>query len=81
MKKLKIPAGTKNGTRFKAKGEGIKDTNGIQHDILVDVLVETPTNLTKEQKELLEKLQKTFTDSNLPEGKALKDALDKFYKE
>lgn len=81
MKKLKIPAGTKNGTRFKAKGEGIKDTNGRQHDILVDVLVETPTNLTKEQKELLEKLQKTLTDSNLPEGKVLKDASDKFYKE
>ena len=81
MKKMKIPAGTKNGTRFKAKGEGIKDTNGIQHDILVDVLVETPTNLTKEQKELLEKLQKTFSSSNFPEGKALKDSADKFYKE
>lgn len=81
MKKLKIPAGTKNGTRFKAKGEGIKDIDGRQHDILVDVLVETPTNLTKEQKELLEKLQKTFTDGNLPEGKALKDSADKFYKE
>ena len=56
MKKLKIPAGTKSGARFKAKSEGIKDVNGKQHDILVDVLVETPTNLTKEQKDLLEKL-------------------------
>ena len=81
MKKLKIPAGTKNGTRFKAKSEGIKDVNGKQHDILVDVLVETPTNLTKEQKDLLEKLQETMKVDNSPEATAWKAAAERFFKE
>lgn len=81
LKKLKIPAGTKSGTRFKAKNEGIKDLNGKQHDILVDVFVETPTNLSKEQKELLEKLQKSLKDSNMPETKQWKATAESFYKE
>ena len=67
IKKLKIPAGTKNGARFKAKNEGLKDINGVQHDIIVEVLTETPASLTAEQKDLFKKLQKSFTDSNLPE--------------
>ncbi len=56
--KMKVPAGTQNGTDFKLSGHGVphlrKDTRGAH---IVTVNVDTPTKLTKEQKELLEKFK------------------------
>ncbi|MCJ8006884.1 molecular chaperone DnaJ [Lederbergia wuyishanensis] len=52
--KLKIPAGTQTGTRFRLRGKGVQNVRGYgtgdQH-ILVKVI--TPTKLTEEQKQLL----------------------------
>lgn len=51
---MKIPAGTQSGTDFKLAGKGvphIRDKNRGSH--IVTILVDTPTNLTKEQKEAL----------------------------
>ncbi|KUP06036.1 molecular chaperone DnaJ [Bacillus coahuilensis m2-6] len=52
--KLKIPAGTQTGTRFRLKGKGVPNVRGYgvgdQHVI---VKVVTPTKLTDKQKELL----------------------------
>jgi molecular chaperone DnaJ len=53
--RMKIPAGTQSGTDFKLSGHGVphiqKDTRGAH---IVSVIVDTPTKLTKRQKELLE---------------------------
>ncbi|WP_066326264.1 molecular chaperone DnaJ [Anoxybacteroides amylolyticum] len=52
--KLKIPAGTQTGTKFRLKGKGVPNVrgygNGDQHVI---VRVVTPTKLTEKQKQLL----------------------------
>ena len=52
--KLKIPAGTQTGTKFRLKGKGVPNVRGYgvgdQH-ILVRIL--TPTKLTDKQKQLL----------------------------
>ena len=52
---MKVPAGTQSGTDFKLSGHGIphlrSNTRGAH---IVSVVVETPTKLTKKQRELLE---------------------------
>lgn len=52
--KLKIPAGTQTGTRFRLRGKGVQNVRGFgtgdQH-VLVKII--TPTKLTERQKELL----------------------------
>ena len=56
---LKIPAGTQSETRFRLRGKGTKNpksSNSSRGDQYVVVHVETPTNLTSEERELLEKL-------------------------
>jgi molecular chaperone DnaJ len=54
---LKIPAGTQSGEVFKLKGKGIRDIRGHgRGDLIVRVVVKTPTNLSKEQKALLREL-------------------------
>jgi molecular chaperone DnaJ len=53
--KLTIPAGTQSGRLFRLKGKGVKDHRGYVGDHYVKILVETPTHLSKEQKDLLVK--------------------------
>lgn len=52
---MKIPAGTQSGTDFKLSGHGVphlrSDKRGAQ---IITIRVETPTKLTKKQRELLE---------------------------
>lgn len=56
--KLKIPAGTQSGKVFRLSGRGIKDVHSERKgDHLVSVTVETPTRLSKKQKELLEEFE------------------------
>lgn len=56
--KLKIPAGTQSGEVFRLKGKGIKHLSRFGHgDHYVRIQVVTPKNLTREQREILEKLK------------------------
>jgi molecular chaperone DnaJ len=52
---LVIPRGTQPGKVFRLRGRGVPDVNGRggRGDLLVQVVVDTPTELTKEQEELL----------------------------
>jgi molecular chaperone DnaJ len=52
--KLKIPAGTQTGTKFRLKGKGVPNVRGYgQGDQHIIVRVVTPTKLTEKQKQLL----------------------------
>lgn len=57
--RMKIPAGTQSGTPFRLSGHGVplmrSDNDRGPH--IVTVIVETPKNLTKRQKELLEEFR------------------------
>jgi molecular chaperone DnaJ len=55
--KLKIPAGTTSGRTFRVRGKGVPRAKGGAGDLLVTVKVEVPSKLSKEEKELLAKLQ------------------------
>jgi molecular chaperone DnaJ len=51
---LVIPRATQPGKVFRLRGRGVPDVNGRgRGDLLVQVVVDTPTDLTKEQEELL----------------------------
>jgi molecular chaperone DnaJ len=55
---LKIPAGTQPNSTFRLKGKGMNRLRGGRGDQYVVVEVEIPTNLTDEQRALLEKFGK-----------------------
>ena len=58
-KKLQIPKGTQPGDVFRFKGEGIPSLRGHgRGDQIIQVLVKTPTGLTKKQEALLEEFAK-----------------------
>ncbi len=55
--KLKVPAETQTGRLFRLRGKGVTSVRGgAQGDLLCRVIVETPVNLSGEQKELLKQL-------------------------
>jgi curved DNA-binding protein len=56
---LKVPPGTQSHTKMRLKNYGLPTANGKgRGDQLVRIIVETPANLTKKQKTLLEELAK-----------------------
>ncbi|WP_431065788.1 molecular chaperone DnaJ [Methylotuvimicrobium sp.] len=60
--KLKIPAETQTGKLFRLRGKGVKPVRGgAIGDLLCRVQIETPVHLTKEQKEMIEKLGESLT--------------------
>lgn len=56
--RMKIPAGTQSGTDFKLSGHGVPKLKGSSRGAhIVTLLVDTPSRLNKQQKELLEKFK------------------------
>lgn len=61
--KFKIPEGTQTGTKFRIKQKGFTSVNGrYKGDFIFTVIVQTPKKLSKEQRELLEKLAITMNE-------------------
>jgi len=58
--KVKIDAGTQPGKILRLRGKGIPDINGYgKGDLLVKINVWVPSNLTKEEKKILEKFKES----------------------
>lgn len=63
--KYTVPEGTQTGTSFTLRGKGIPDINSKRKgDLIVTVTVETPKNLTPEQKKLLTEFSKSLGENN-----------------
>ncbi len=55
MVRMKIPAGTQSGTDFKLSGHGVPHINSDRRGPhIVNIVVDTPTKLSKKQKKILE---------------------------
>lgn len=55
---MKVPAGTQSGTDFKLSNHGVPHIRGDKRGPhIVTIIVDTPTKLTKQQKELFENLR------------------------
>jgi len=66
---LIIPSGTQSGAVFSLKGEGLPDLKHRKRgDLLVEVALHTPTNLTPRQEELLKKFLKLEEDLSITEN-------------
>jgi molecular chaperone DnaJ len=56
--KMKIPAETQTGAKFRLRNKGIKPLRSSDHgDLICHVVVETPVKITERQKELLRELE------------------------
>lgn len=59
--KLKIPAETQTGKLFRMRGKGVRSVrSGTVGDLICKVVIETPVNLSEQQKELLQQLQESM---------------------
>src|ERR1700761_1442494 len=67
--KVKIPEGTQSGRRFRLQGKGMPVLRARQSgDMYVQVMVETPQNLTKKQRELLSEFDSLSSTATQPES-------------
>lgn len=59
--KLRVPSETQTGKMFRLRNKGVKSVRStMTGDLLCRVVIETPVNLTKQQKDLLEQLAETM---------------------
>ena len=83
--KLKIPEGAQTGKLFRLRGKGVTPVRGgSPGDLLCRVVVETPVNLTKRQRELLEELRQTLEaegSSQSPRAKSWFDGVKNFFED
>jgi molecular chaperone DnaJ len=69
---LKIPEGTQSGTTFRIKNKGVPVLQGRgKGDLFVEVRSQTPTKLTKRQRELLQELDGLTRIENKPQRSTL----------
>jgi molecular chaperone DnaJ len=69
---LKIPEGTQSGKELRIRGKGVPVLNGHgKGDLVVRVVVQTPTRLTKRERELLQDLDSTTRVENKLERPSL----------
>src|SRR5262244_1876678 len=67
--KVKVPSGTQSGRRFRIASRGMPVLRSRQMgDMYVQVVVETPQNLTKRQQELLGEFEKLSSGATQPEA-------------
>lgn len=76
---IDIPVGIQSGKQLRVRGAGMPVLQGRgRGDLVVEIKVETPTKLSRRQKEILEEFRETETGDECPESRSffskLKDA-------
>ena len=67
--RVKVPPGSQSGRRFRLTGKGMPVLRSKQTgDMYVQIVVETPQNLTKRQKELLAEFDQLSSQDTQPES-------------
>ena len=67
--RVKVPDGTESGKQFRLKGKGMPVLRSkVTGDMYIQVDVETPKNLTRKQRELLEEFEKLSHKETSPES-------------
>jgi len=78
--RVTIPPGAQTGRRFRIKGKGMTHLRGKERgDLHVELLVETPVNLTAKQKKLLEEFAKDCSEEAHPQSQGFFDSVKKFF--
>ncbi len=75
-----VPAGAQTGKTVRIKGKGMPHLNGRQRgDLVVELFVETPTDLTPRQKELMQELAQSFGESQNPRNTSFAGKAKRFW--
>lgn len=78
--KMTIPGGTQTGKVFRLKGKGIPHLHSQQRgDQHVRVIIETPTELSAKQRELLEKFADLSGEESHPQSKSFFDKVKELF--
>ncbi|SMM97958.1 Chaperone protein DnaJ [uncultured Candidatus Thioglobus sp.] len=78
--KLKIPAGTQTGKQFRLGGKGITGLQGSgTGNLICQMKIETPVNLSKEQKSLLEDFSSLCGKKQHPESESFFGKMKSFF--
>ena len=80
---LKIPAGTQSGKVFRLRGKGVSTVRDPRNgDLFARVAVETPVNLTSEQKDQLRRFEESLKaggDKHSPRAGGWLDTVKRFF--
>ncbi|MBK1623313.1 molecular chaperone DnaJ [Afifella marina] len=67
--RVRVPEGTQTGKQFRLKGKGMPILRSRNFgDMYVQIVVETPQNLSRRQREILEEFEKAQSEDNNPES-------------
>ena len=78
--RVKVPDGTQNGRQFRLKGKGMPILRQPQvGDLYIQVAVETPQNLSRRQRELLEEFEKLSSTENSPQSAGFFSRMKDFF--
>jgi molecular chaperone DnaJ len=78
--KIAIPAGTQSGRQFRLRGKGMPVLRSEQFgDLYIQTFVETPVNLTKRQKELLQEFEAAGGGDTQPETAGFFSKVKEFF--
>ncbi len=73
---IEIPAGIQTGKQLRKRGAGMAVLQGRgRGDLVVEVMVETPTKLSARQKEILREFRETETGDECPESRGFFDKI------
>jgi molecular chaperone DnaJ len=80
---LKVPAGTQSGKVFRLRGKGVSTVRDArQGDLFAKVAVETPVNLSSEQKDLLQQFEESIQaggEKHSPRAGGWLDTVKRFF--
>ncbi|MFN4067900.1 MAG: DnaJ C-terminal domain-containing protein, partial [Brevundimonas aurantiaca] len=77
---VQVPAGAQTGKTVRIKGKGMPHLNGrTRGDLVVELFVETPTDLTPRQKELLQELALSFGEAQNPRNSSFAGKAKRFW--
>lgn len=77
--RVKVPAGSQTGKQMRLRAKGMPALRGGgSGDMLIELAVETPVNLTSRQKDLLREFEKLSEDNN-PEGSSFFSKVKTFW--
>jgi molecular chaperone DnaJ len=78
--RVKIPEGSQNGRQFRMKGKGMPVLRQPNvGDLYIQVAIETPQNLSKRQRELLEEFEKLSSQENSPQSSGFFSRMKDFF--
>lgn len=75
-----VPAGSQTGKTVRIKGKGMPHLSGRQRgDLVVELFVETPTDLTPRQRELMEELAASLGETQTPRNTSFTGKAKRFW--